>query len=275
VPAATLADVADRAAQLAYSELQANTKDEAGRRRKAKKMIAVIGHFCGIDDFAGRTVLDLGSSTGFIASEFHRAGAFVVGVDIDVPGLTNAATTFPDEAGWACADGAFLPLADRSVDVVVFNHVYEHVLDPVAAVAEIRRVLRPDGVVFLGLSNRLAPIEPHVRLPFAAWMPPSWSDQYVRLFRRGDRYHERLQTRWSLLKLLRDFRLWEYTFTVIAEPERFAAAEMVSGRASGVLWRIAKVLTPFLPTYLWIGVLDDRSPSGPPTRVKVRQLPAR
>ena len=34
--------------------------------------------------------------------------------------------------------------------MVVFNHIYEHVVDPDAVLAEIRRVLRPDGVVYLG-----------------------------------------------------------------------------------------------------------------------------
>lgn len=45
------------------------------------------------------------------------------------------------------ADVMSLPLADASVDVVVAEHVLEHVLDPVRAAREIERVLRPGGLV--------------------------------------------------------------------------------------------------------------------------------
>lgn len=235
-------------------------------------MIAILQHFLGITDLEGLVVLDLGSSTGFISSEFHRHGATVIGSDIDVPGLANAAARFPDEAGWLCAAGEQLPLADGSVDLVVFNHVYEHVLDPVQVVAEIRRVLRPGGVVFLGLSNRLSVIEPHVRLPFASWLPPSWADRYVRLMGRGDRYHERLRTRIGLRKLLAGFGVWEYTYTVIAEPTAFGAADVVRGPLSVVPWWTAKLVQPFIPTYLWVGVLDDRTPAGPAVEVPPKRL---
>jgi SAM-dependent methyltransferase len=46
------------------------------------------------------------------------------------------------------ADGHRLPFADQSVDGVWIQAVLEHVLDPQQVVAEIHRVLRPDGVVF-------------------------------------------------------------------------------------------------------------------------------
>jgi SAM-dependent methyltransferase len=46
------------------------------------------------------------------------------------------------------ADGHRLPFADQSVDGVWIQAVLEHVLDPQQVVAEIHRVLRPDGLVF-------------------------------------------------------------------------------------------------------------------------------
>jgi SAM-dependent methyltransferase len=47
----------------------------------------------------------------------------------------------------AAADIRQLPLADATVDVVLVEHVLEHVLDPIQAAAEIERVLRPGGLV--------------------------------------------------------------------------------------------------------------------------------
>jgi SAM-dependent methyltransferase len=46
------------------------------------------------------------------------------------------------------ADGHQLPLRDGTVDGVLIQAVLEHVLDPQAVVDEIRRVLRPGGLVF-------------------------------------------------------------------------------------------------------------------------------
>jgi SAM-dependent methyltransferase len=48
------------------------------------------------------------------------------------------------------ADGHQVPLKDGSVDGVWIQAVLEHVLDPQTVVAEIRRVLRPGGLVYAG-----------------------------------------------------------------------------------------------------------------------------
>ena len=46
------------------------------------------------------------------------------------------------------ADAHRIPLATESVDAVVIQAVLEHVLHPDQVVSEIRRVLRPDGLVY-------------------------------------------------------------------------------------------------------------------------------
>lgn len=55
---------------------------------------------------------------------------------------------FADERVQLVADAHAIPLADGTVDGVVIQAVLEHVLDPAAVVAEIHRVLRPEGVVY-------------------------------------------------------------------------------------------------------------------------------
>jgi SAM-dependent methyltransferase len=257
----------ERQKQLAYSELQHKMLIEDERRTKASKIVRVLEHFLGGDGLAGRTVLDLGCSTGFISDELHRAGAAVTGVDIDEPGLEKARERFGGRVEFVCADGEKLPWGDGSVDAVVFNHIYEHVVDPDAVMAEIRRVLRPHGVVYLGLGNRLGVMEPHYKLPFLSWLPSGAADRYVALARRGDRYHERFRTRPGLRELCRGLRVWDYTYTVLAEPERFRADDMVPARlrtAPPVLW---KALTPIIPTFIWVGTPGTAAPQGPVTKV--------
>lgn len=257
----------DRGKQLAYSELQSKMLVEHERRAKGAKIVTVLTHFLGRADLAGLRVLDLGCSTGFISHELHRAGASVTGVDIDEPGLARARERFGGVIPFVCADGEALPWPSGSVDAVVFNHIYEHVVDPDAVMAEIRRVLRPGGVVYLGLGNRLGIVEPHYGLPFLSWLPYRAADRYVSFLGRADRYHERFRTRAGLRRLCRGLRVWDYTHTVLSEPARFAADDMVPGRlaaAPAAFWRL---LTPVIPTYVWVGTPGSSRPAGAPARV--------
>ena len=92
----TAAGTGERGAQLAYSEKMAKMTDEAHRRRKAAKILAVLRHVRGQVDLSGLTVLDVGCSAGFIADEMAGAGAArTYGVDIDVPGLVQCAWGVP------------------------------------------------------------------------------------------------------------------------------------------------------------------------------------
>jgi ubiquinone/menaquinone biosynthesis C-methylase UbiE len=253
-----------REAQLAYSDLQPEMRDEQGRRRKARKILHVLHHFLGRDDLTGLRVLDIGSSTGFIADECRRDGALVVGSDIDQPGLSLARDKFGNDVLFACADGARLPLADASVDIVIFNHVYEHVVDADAVMDEIRRVLKPEGVGYFGFANKLGVVEPHYKLPFLSYLPAGTADRYVRAFGRADSYYERFRTRGGLRYMAHGLHIWDYTYTVLAEPGRFGAEDQVRPWMARIPERVRRAATPLIPTFLWVGSPSSSiSPRGP------------
>jgi SAM-dependent methyltransferase len=263
--------MAERTRQLEYSSIQPEMHNEAGRRTKAAKMLAILRHFLGSDPFSGARVVDLGCSTGFIADEFRRAGATTVGVDIDVSGLAEARSRF-DETGFVCADGERLPLPDASVDIVVFNHIYEHVVDPDAVMSEVERVLTADGVVYLGLGNKWGIIEPHYGLPFLSWLPQGLADRYVSRSGRAGAYHERFRGERGLRAMTSGLTVWDYTDTVITEPERFSATDVVAGplaRLPAVAWRIGR---PLMPTFIWLGTKSERRPAGSPPKVPPRVI---
>ena len=253
-----------REAQLTYSDIQPLMHDETGRRTKARKIIRVVQHVLGRADLTGLRALDIGCSTGYITDEVRRAGATVVGVDIDVAGLAAARARQPAGITWLSADGSALPIADASFHLVVFNQIYEHVVDPQAVMTEIRRVLVPDGIVYLGLGNRLTIIEPHVRLPFASWLPAGLADRYVRVFGRADRYHERFRTRPGLQQLARGLHVLDYTWTAVAEPARFGAEDVVGGALRRLPWQALRLFAPIVPTYLWVGSPTQLTPAGGP-----------
>lgn len=84
-----------------------------------------------------------------------------------------------------------LPFADQSFDVVLTNHVIEHVGDEQAQRAhltELYRVLRSDGVGYLAVPNRWMLVEPHYKLVFLSWLPHVWRTPYLRAMGKGKVY---------------------------------------------------------------------------------------
>ena len=263
----------DREEQLAYSELMDRMLDEEARRTKARKLIAILQHALGRTDLGGLTALDVGCSAGFIADELARAGARTTGVDIDEPGLERARERFGDHIDFRLARGEDLPLPDESVDVVVLNHIYEHVVDPAAVLTDIHRVLRPGGAVYLGLGHRWQVIEPHHRLPFLSWLPPRLADRYLQVTGKGEHYYERYASPAGLRRLASAFDTWDYTLSVLAEPARFSGEDLIPAWSARVPERVMRLALPRVPTYLWVGVKGRAEPSGPSLRVPPRRVP--
>jgi len=96
-----------------------------------------------------RVVLDLGAGTGRVTRELKRRyrRALVIALDL-APGMLREARRH--QQWWrrferVCADALRLPLADASVDVV-FSSLMLQWCEPLeTALAECRRVLKPDG----------------------------------------------------------------------------------------------------------------------------------
>jgi SAM-dependent methyltransferase len=101
----------------------------------------------------GRSVLDVGCGPGTITVDLARrvAPGRVIGVDSSADvvecAAASAAAAGVDNLEFAVGDIFALDYADDSFDVVHAHQVLQHLHDPVAALAEMRRVCRPDGVV--------------------------------------------------------------------------------------------------------------------------------
>lgn len=172
--------------------------DVRSREEKAEKIRAILGHE---RELPGASVLEIGVGSGVIAArfaDFVGPTGEVWGVDIRDSRLATKGYEF------VRAEGTSLPFTDGFFDVVITNHVIEHVggrAEQLTHLREIARVLKDDGVGYLATPNRWTLVEPHFRLPLLSWLPAKARNSYVRLARRGERYDCDPLSRAELLEL--------------------------------------------------------------------------
>lgn len=114
-------------------------------------------------DPAGKVVLDVGGGPGYFRADFTAAGATYVVIDPDPEEL--AARGRP-EPGTVRGDGTRLPLRDGVVDICFSSNALEHVAEPEAFAAELLRVTRPGGIIYLSYTNWLSPNGGHETGPW-------------------------------------------------------------------------------------------------------------
>ena len=114
-------------------------------------------------DLDGRVVADVGGGAGYFAREFRAAGARAVCLDTDSGELAGLGQPGP---GGAIGSALHLPLATGAVDVCFSSNVLEHVADWAAMLAEMVRVTKPGGVVFVSFTNWLSPWGGHETSPW-------------------------------------------------------------------------------------------------------------
>lgn len=118
---------------------------------------------------SGRLVLDVACGTGFGGPILLRAGAAgVIAIDLAWDGLKDARREVILGYHLCQGDGTQLPLADKSIDVITSFETVEHTPQHSEFIAELRRVLKPDGVLIISTPNSLytKPIDGKPRNPF-------------------------------------------------------------------------------------------------------------
>jgi len=90
---------------------------------------------------ANARVLEIGAGTGQQALELKRLGFDVAAIELKESAYSGD-RVFPISD----YDGAHIPFPDSSFDVVFSSNALEHVRDLAAMHAEIKRVLKPDGI---------------------------------------------------------------------------------------------------------------------------------
>jgi SAM-dependent methyltransferase len=134
--------------------------------RERYRLEPFIPEFAQFERWGGRDVLELGVGLGTDFVRFVRAGARATGVDLTEAAVDAVRRRLELEgldAEVRVADAEALAFQDASFDLVWSYGVLHHTPDPPAALAEVRRVLRPGGEARVMLYARRS------WLAFGAW----------------------------------------------------------------------------------------------------------
>ena len=177
-------------------------------------------------------ILEIGCGNGWNMSRFAQQGRLAYGLDAVPERAALAAAHGPA----LLADGLRLPFADNSLDLIYIQHVLHHIGDPQMALAEVRRALRPGGVLFLVETVEDNPIIHWGRRLYPKWLgdeinaPFSFAGLAMMLSDGGFRVQQAGQ--YSVL-----FWLWEVLPDQIPALEKLTPAAVVVEQA---LQRVAR-----------------------------------
>lgn len=194
-------------------------------------------------------VLDAGSGYGYTAVALAAKCRSVVAIEPS-PGLFELSRTVTQQmANIELRQQSLTAIQDESrYDLIVLDNVLEHIPDQPTALSSAHKALRPGGLLYILVPNRLWPIEAHYGLPFLSYLPLPLANRYLRLTRRGTSYEDAsyAPTYGRLVRLL-DAAQLEYHFVIPGDLSltvegaalhyRLGAAML---RRVPALWRLAK-----------------------------------
>jgi len=169
----------------------------------------------------GQDLLDAGCGPGTITLELAArvAPGRVVGIDAAAEVVAKAQALASERGAtnveFSAGDVYRLSFGDGSFDVAHAHQLLQHLADPVSAIRELRRVLRPSGLLAVRDSDYGA----------FTWWPPDplldrWLEIYHRLTRRngGEADAGRRLSSWVHAAGFEDLRVTSSTWT-FADPE--------------------------------------------------------
>ncbi|HEV2295535.1 MAG TPA: class I SAM-dependent methyltransferase [Tepidisphaeraceae bacterium] len=118
----------------------------------------------------GKTYFDLGCGAGWASrlAQYEGGAKHVIGLDFSRTALELAKGHTP-EVLWVQADGTALPVADASVDALHCDGALEHFPDPNKGLAEVARILKPDGQAVILVPNFYVVTEQPLELRLSYW----------------------------------------------------------------------------------------------------------
>lgn len=220
-------------------------------------------------EISGARVLDVGCGDAGVVIAFGESGAKGAGLELDQRSLARARVRAEEhdvDVLLAAAVAEALPFPDASLDLVILDNVLEHVTDRPGTLAEISRVLRPGGILYLVTPKPFSLYslwnDPHYDLAGLVLLPRRLQIYYFEQIRGGGKgtYDVGvIPTRWRIRRLLRDAgfsivvsprELWvNYLRDRISRPEEVRPG--LKRKLSGWLTRQRWPFEGALPRWFW------------------------
>ena len=218
------------------------------RMAKAKKIESILKDYLK-KEIINLNILDIGAGDGTISSYMSEKGNNVVCVDIEDQRAKRSAKFIK-------VNSSKLPLQSNHFDIVISNHVIEHIKNQKLHLKEIKRVLKQNGVCYLATPNRNFPIEPHYKLPFIHYLPQTYFFKTLQIL---GIYKEEvfLLSYHKMLTLFKDFPINEYTHLVIKNPAKYYINNNIVSKLPNA---IINKLNPLSPANIFIlakGKMDN------------------
>lgn len=143
-----------------FAAALAAPKSAAWRRFRDAPLALLAAHGA----HPGQRLLDLGCNVGYLVHAASERGYHARGVDGSAAAVASGRRKLGVDLECARLENA--PVVAGGADIVVVNHVLEHVADPAAVLATARKALGPAGLLLVGVPNFGSPI---ARLAAARW----------------------------------------------------------------------------------------------------------
>jgi SAM-dependent methyltransferase len=196
-------------------------------------------------------VLDAGCGYGRTTLELARRCARVLGIEVSADLYDSAAAALV-ASGLSNAEFRRQSVYDLKTtdgfDLIVLDNVLEHLPDQPRALRILSDALKPGGVLYILVPNKLWPIEVHYSLPFLSYLPLRCANLYLRVTGRGRDYTDAsyAPTYFGLCRLL-DART-ELTY-------RFVLPADIRLATAGDSWHY-RFGTALLRRYPWLWVIS-------------------
>jgi SAM-dependent methyltransferase len=160
----------------------------------ARGHVARIAHdLAHVERFAARDdlIVDIGAAPYLLTAALKEQGYQVEGIDIHPERFASSIAAFGLTVRRCDVEADRLPYQTGAVDVLVMNEIFEHLrINPIHTFAELRRVLRPGGLLLMSTPNGLS-LTRLAALCLRGRPGPQIHEEYDKLDRLGHMGHVR------------------------------------------------------------------------------------
>ena len=154
--------------QLTYFEKEFSGIPQYKLAAWQKSYIQRIKEYLLDNDFKNKTLLDIGTGSGYVAVELAKYGVNVIACDMSgqaIENLKKYKSQFSlKNLKFLVCKAEDIPLADNSVDYIVANALLEHIPNEKKAIYKWKRVLRREGKMLITVPLSLKYVWPFLWL---------------------------------------------------------------------------------------------------------------